>query len=122
MNVVTSYQLLVKFKKYVLLLVSATTNKIPSHGGFHPLFCMLFLYTTAQVTYLQYEVDIILNLRSESYITTLRSFLRWLVLFFNFDFGSMMMILNCRHNMWYILYIIIPTSSRHFLTDMHNFP
>jgi len=79
-NVVTSYQLLVKFK-YVLLLVSATANKIPSHGGFHHLFCMLLLYTAAQVTYLQYEVNIVLNLLSESYIITLRSFLRWLALF-----------------------------------------
>jgi len=115
MNVVKSYQLLVKFK-YVLLLVSATANKIPSHGGFHPLFCMLFLYTAAQVTYLQYEVNIILNLLSVYSIFKMVSTL------FNFDFGRIMMILNCRHNMWYTLYIIIPTSSRHFLTDMHNFP
>ena len=65
----------------VLLLVSATANKIPSHGGFHPMFCMLFLYTAAQVKYLQYEVNIILNLLSESYFTALQSYLRWLVLF-----------------------------------------
>jgi len=42
---------------------------------------MLFLYTAAQVMYLQYEVNIILNLLSESYITTLQSYVRWLVLF-----------------------------------------
>jgi len=76
MNVITSYQLLVKFKKYVLLLVSATANKIPSHGGFHPLFCMLFLYTAARVMYLQYEVNMFLNLLSESCFTTLQSYLR----------------------------------------------